>query len=259
MPDPVLCIPFLIAPFIGSFLGVLIRRIPRGEPFAASRSHCETCQTKLGARDLAPILSWLVQKGRCRHCGANVDPQHLHIELAAFLPPMSALVGYAVLHRTDPLGQWSIDPVTFWFECVLGWMLLALAWIDVICLRLPDVLTLPLLIVGLFEAILSGDVDVAGDRALAAGLGWTGLLLLGVTYRRLRGRIGLGGGDAKLLGAAGAWVGCSHLSLVLLLASCFGLLAALGAIFRGGRVSAAMMLPFGPSLAAAIWIVRLAL
>ena len=95
-----------------------------------------------------------------------------------------------------------------WADCVFGWMLLALAWIDWTHLRLPDVLTLPLLLAGLGATALL-DPDDATDHALAAAIGYAALRLVSFGYLKLRGREGLGAGDAKLLAAAGgvAWAG----------------------------------------------------
>ncbi|MDJ0971368.1 MAG: prepilin peptidase, partial [Kiloniellales bacterium] len=73
----------LISPFVGSFLGVLVLRLPRGEGVVAGRSRCPHCRTTLGAVDLVPLLSYLLRGGRCRHCGARLSWLYPGIELAA--------------------------------------------------------------------------------------------------------------------------------------------------------------------------------
>ncbi|MFT8719653.1 prepilin peptidase [Acetobacter sp.] len=264
MTDAGLLIPFFLAPFIGSFLGVLIRRIPRGEPFAAGRSHCETCHYVLRPLDLVPILSWLFLKGRCRACGAPIAAQHTLVELAACFVPVLTLCGYSVigiLHGQQFSDVWP-DPLAFLFDCILGWALLALCWIDMTCLRLPDVLTLPLLLIGFCDALsLYGvselGLEVLEDRALGAAVGWGSLALVGWAYRRVRGRVGIGGGDAKLLAVAGAWTGLGGVPSILLLASCFGLLWAMTMMARQRRLSLTSAIPFGPPLAIATWVIRL--
>lgn len=249
MPDLFLLFPFVAAPFVGSFLGVLIRRIPRGEGFVTGRSRCESCDTVLTMRDLVPVLSFMALRGRCRHCGNAISPQHLRIELEATLVPVLTLAALTFAGAPP-------DPVILLADCVLGWGLLALARIDLICFRLPDCLTLPLLLTGLAEGWYEGGVEMAGERAVGAVTGWVALMLLKVGYRWLRGRGGLGAGDAKLLAAAGAWTGAEALPSVVVLASVSGLLMALVAGVRTGRLRMSTVLPFGPPLALATWAVR---
>ncbi|MBS1103328.1 prepilin peptidase [Gluconobacter sp. Dm-62] len=236
----------LFAPVIGSFLGVLIRRLPRKAPIVVARSCCETCGKALEPRDLVPLLSFVLQRGRCRFCGSHIDPFHPAIELAAMAVAVSAL---AVRGTGDP---------AVWWDVALGWTLLTLAWIDAESLRLPDVLTLPLLLAGLCEGGLSPDGLTLLNRTAAALAGWGGLAGIAFLYRRIRHRAGLGGGDAKLLAAGGAWVGLEAIPNVLLGAACCGLVLAV-ILARGKKRNLAMttMIPFGPCLALAIWAVRL--
>ena len=236
--------PLLAAPFVGSFLGVLIRRLPAGRPVALARSCCEACGAPLGMRDLVPLLSYVALRGRCRRCATRIAPFHWHIEIAAVLVPASALAC-------------GIGGDALWAVSGAGWTLLALAWIDAEWMLLPDVLTLPLLLTGLaatwwFDA---GDVS---EHAVAAGLGWFALWAVAAIYRRLRGREGLGQGDAKLLGALGAWVGSAGLADILFGAALAGLGWAGLLRLRGRSLSATTALPFGPFLALAGWAVLLA-
>lgn len=236
-------LPLILAPFIGSFLGVLILRLPADRPFAWTRSACDTCGTRLAARDMVPLVSYLRLRGRCRHCGAAIGSFHLHVELAAILVPLSAMF-------------LAPDPIWLWADCVLGWGLLALAWTDARTMLLPDALTLPFLLLGLGATLWLTPEDIAG-HALAAAIGVTAFVLVAGAYRRLRGIPGLGLGDAKLLGVAGAWLGLGALPLVVLLAALLGLgWAGLRAV-RGADISRTSAIAFGPCLAAAIWIARL--
>ena len=140
--------------------------------------------------------------------------------------------------------------------CLLGWSLLALAWIDVRAMILPDILTLPLLLMGLLVTEVRNPAALT-DHALAAALGYSGLCLLAWSYRRFRGQDGLGPGDAKLLGAMGAWLGPGLLPAIVFLAACSGLLFAGVLMLAGKRVTPATALPFGPCLALAGWILWL--
>ena len=230
------------APFVGSFLGVLIRRLPEGRPIAWARSRCEGCGATLAVRDLVPLLSWLWLRGRCRFCRQRLGWFYPAVELAALAV---AIVAVAADNGAEA-----------WLDCILGWWLLALGWIDARHWLLPDALTLPLVVAGL-AAVLAFDPADFGDRLLGAAAGYLALRTVAWLYRRLRGRDGLGEGDAKLLAAAGAWVGAAGLPQVVLIASIGGLLAALCLRLVGVRLGPASALPFGPFLALGTWLVWL--
>ncbi|WP_246130421.1 prepilin peptidase [Nitrospirillum pindoramense] len=235
----------LIAPIIGSFLGVLVERLPAGRPVAWARSCCDACGHILGTLDLIPIVSFLMARGRCRHCAAPIPPFHLHIELAALLPA-AIMVGVAGTLGIE-------DPLTLWAGAGLGWTLLALALIDMRHMILPDALTLPLVAAGLALAwVQAGTMPV--DHAVAAAAGYGGLVALNLVYRAVRGRDGMGRGDAKLLAAGGAWLGLAALPHVLLLSATCGLLAFAFSRALGKPLDPAAPMPFGPCLAFAIWV-----
>jgi leader peptidase (prepilin peptidase) / N-methyltransferase len=241
-------VPLLVAPFVGSFLGVLVRGLPATRPVVFRRSVCESCGCVLSPVALLPIVSYLLQGGRCRQCAATIAPMHLAIELAA--------IGVACW------AAWVLpDTTMLWIGCGLGWTLLALGWIDWDNMVLPDVLTLPLLLLGLVATWILAPALLAdrllADHVGAAVAGYLAFRALEIGYRRLRGRDGLGRGDAKLLAAAGAWVGLQALPLVVLGGALAGLCAALFMRLRGTRVSATTALPFGPGLALALWVVWL--
>lgn len=236
--------PVLAAPLVGSFAGVLVRRLPEGRPAAWGRSVCEGCGAVLGAAELAPIVSYAVQRGRCRRCGAPIGRDLLAIELASV-----AVAVWAILATGIAAG-----PAEIWANCALGWALLTLAWIDWRHLLLPDVLTLPLTLAGLLAAWLL-DPDALGDHAAAAAIGWLLFAAVSAAYVRLRGRDGLGAGDAKLMAAAGAWVGLAGLGPVLLIGAVSGIAVALARTRL--RPSAATVVPFGTCLALGMWLVRL--
>lgn len=144
-------------------------------------------------------------------------------------------------------------PGLWWASALLGF---ALAWASVIDIDrfiLPDLITLGLVLAGLGLGVMAGPQELL-HRAIGAGFGYAALALIAMYYRRVRKREGLGLGDAKLLAAAGAWLGWAALPLVLLVASLsallwFGLIA-----LRSGRIDASQPLPFGPFLALGFWI-----
>ncbi len=232
----------LCAPFVGSFLGVVVRRLPEGQPIAWGRSRCEFCGAALRVRDLMPLYSWLAARGRCRYCSLPLGWFYPGMELSAVAVALAALVADG--------GEGA------WLDCFLGWWLLALGWIDIRRWLLPDALTLPLIIVGLVAAA-AFDPQRLTDRALGAALGYFSLRVVALLYRGLRGREGVGQGDAKLLAASGAWVGAVALPQVVLGAAVSALFAAACLRLSGVRLGAGSALPFGPFLALSTWLIWL--
>ncbi|MGH7044773.1 MAG: prepilin peptidase [Stellaceae bacterium] len=234
----------LAAAFVGSFLGVLVRRVPEERPILWARSRCEACDTALQPRDLVPLVSWLATGGRCRFCHRPLGRFYPAIELAGV-----AIAGVAAVCDHG---------AAVWLDCVLGWWLLALAWIDLRHWILPDRLTLPLVLAGLAAAAVF-DRSSLVDRALGAAVGYLALRAVATLYRVLRGHEGLGSGDAKLLAASGAWVGAAALAQVVLIAAVAGLAAAALLRLGGIRLGLRSALPFGPFLALATWLVWMSL
>ncbi len=238
-PAPVL---IAVAPFVGSFLGVLVQRIEDGRPIVFGRSECDSCHHRLAPRDLVPLLSWMALRGRCRFCGARLGWFYPAIELAAVVPVV-----------------WAAFVVSGWWllaASALGWLLLALATIDWRIYRLPDVLTAALFVLGLDATAWLAPWDLT-DHLLGAVIGLTVFVLFGFAYRALRHRDGVGLGDAKLLGALGMWVGWQGLPEIVLAASLFALLAVLAQAFVGRSISATTRVPLGTFLAAAGWLIWL--
>lgn len=232
----------LSAPFIGSFLGVLIDRLPNGQRVVFDRSHCSDCLHVLNPRDLIPLLSGVLSGGRCRYCGSRIGARYPAIELAA--------LGIAV---------WSVIVLPGWLAlagCGLGWVLLTLAVIDFRSFLLPDQLTLPLIAAGVLVAWLNHPATLS-DHVAGAVIGLIGFLAVGLLYRRMRSREGLGMGDAKLLAAAGSWVAWQGLPSVVLYGAVSGLALVLGRSLMGHRLSAAEPIPFGPHLCLGAWLVWL--
>lgn len=239
---PDLLFLLLAAPCVGSFLGVVIERLPAGKTVLRGRSACPHCGTALSWRDLLPLAGWLANRGRCRSCGARLGLFYPAVELAAL-----AVALWAVL----VVPGWPL-----WVSCALGWTLIALAVIDWRHLFLPDSLTLPLIPAGLAVtwALSPGRLI---DHLIGAAAGFFLLLALAALYRRLRGREGLGPGDAKLLAAAGAWLGWQGLASVILLAAAGGLAGALLQARGEGGLDPGRAVAFGPYLAGALWLVWL--
>ena len=148
-------------------------------------------------------------------------------------------------------------PAQIVLGAVLGWALVLLAAIDILVLRLPDAVTLPLAAAGVVCGAWMAPPEMT-DRVVGAAVGWLALSALGWAFFRLRGKQGIGQGDAKLLAAAGAWLGWRALPAVVLIACAGGFAWAAVAVLRKGRAAAAAPMPFGPPLCAGVWIVWLA-
>ncbi len=227
----------------GSFLATLVIRWPGGRSVVRGRSACDACGKPLRWWELVPLLSALASRGRCRGCGARIDPRHALVEAACGL--VGAVAG------------WVAPGVAGAGGAVFGWLLVALAALDVAELWLPDALTAPLALAGVAMGLLGAEPPLV-DRLVGGVAGYGVLALVAVGYRRWRGREGLGAGDPKLMGAIGLWLGWRVLPFVLLLASAAGLAAVLAARLAGRQVASDTPVPFGALLAAAaypLWLV----
>lgn len=227
----------IASPFVGSFLGVVVMRDADFARIADGRSRCDTCGATLKPLDLVPIVSFFALRRRCRACGAKLSFFYPLIELVAIVPVL-----WAALVQQG----WLVG-----LSAVLGWILITLAAIDWRSFRLPDVLTLPLLVLGLVAAWFY-DSGRWLDHAIGALAALLIFASLAAFYRALRGREGLGFGDAKFAAALGAFVAWQALPATVLLAAifalCFYVARALIAPPEDPRI------PFGPFLAAGGWI-----
>jgi leader peptidase (prepilin peptidase)/N-methyltransferase len=228
-----------IAPFVGSFLGVVVQRLPEGRPIIVARSSCDGCGQALRALDLIPLAAWLRRRGRCA-CG--------QVALGIFYPGIEVAALAVAISAVAVASGWLL-----WASLALGWTLLALAAIDLRHFVLPDLLTLPLIPAGLAVAWLSEPASLP-DHALGAAAGFAGFALIGWLYQRLRGRVGLGLGDAKLLAGAGAWLGWTALSGVVVIGAASVLLISLTRTLAGGRLGTGTRIAFGPYLALGLWL-----
>lgn len=228
-----------VAPCLGSFIGLLTLRLPAGRTWMAARSACCACDRSLGIIDLAPIVSFLALRGRCRSCGAPIPRRYIALETGCL-----AIAAWAGLAQTGP---------AILATALLGWALLTVAIVDAEHLWLPDVLTLPLGAAGWALTVALG-LAAPWEPLLGAAVGYFALAAVAFTYEKLRGRQGMGDGDPRLLGAIGAWVGWSSLPSVLLWACAAGLAFAAAEALVRQRLDVAKPLPFGAFLAIGAWM-----
>ena len=232
----------LLGLVFGSFIATLAIRWPEGRSSLAGRSACDGCGRTLRAIELVPVLSYVIQRGRCRSCAARIAPSHLVVELLALAIGVAS--GLAAPGWAGGAGA------------VFGWLLLALAAIDLRAFWLPDPLTAALALLGLLGGLL-GLTPPLTDRLIGGVAGLATLWLIATFYRRLRGRVGLGGGDPKLFGAIGLWLGWHALPQVLLVACLIGLAAVLATRLRARPLTATDRLPLGTLLAPAAFLLWL--
>jgi len=225
----------LVGLCLGSFLNVVIHRLPLARSIVWPASACPACGRLLAPWENVPVLSYVILLARCRGCRAPISWRYPAVELAG-----GAILGLLV---------WRLGPgPAAGSAAAFSLFLLAIAWIDAEHRLIPDELSAGLLAFGLWARGLSAEglaVGLAG-----ALLGFEGFWVVASGYRRIRGIDGLGGGDVKLAAGLGAFLGPPGLLLTVLIASTTGSLAGLWLIVRG-RGHARTALPFGSYLAAA--------
>lgn len=239
---------------IGSFLNVVVYRVPRDLSVVRPRSACPGCGAPIGSRDNVPVVSWLLLRGRARCCGAPISVRYPLVEAAT----AAAFAGVALWRGWS----WTL-PAWWWFAAVS----IALALIDLDTRRLPDALTLPSYPVGaallagglLLDAVTADDGDVWPvllRAALACAAVWVWFYVTFVVANVIYGEGGFGYGDVKLSGVLGLYLGTLGWPSVLigvfagyLVGGVVGvLLLAFGAAGRRSRV------PFGPFMLAGAWL-----
>ena len=239
---PLWLVLLVIAPFAGSFIGVVVLRNGASESVLYGRSRCDTCHRSLGWRDLIPVVSWVALGRRCRYCRAPLSAYYPLVEIAAAIPVLWA----ASMMSGLPLAA----------SAVFGWMLLTLALIDGRTQRLPDALTFGLIATGLVAGYFLDRNNMTG-HVIGSVLGFAAFALVAYLYRLIRKRNGLGMGDAKLLAGLGAWLSWEALAGIILFAAIAGLVFVLGRALCQREGAIIERVPFGPFLALAGWIIWL--
>ncbi len=268
-PAALILVCVLFGLLVGSFLNVVIHRIPKmmeatwrqearelldqpapkgeAEPpifnLVTPGSHCPHCNHRIRWYENVPVVSWALLKGRCSGCKAAISKRYPIIEL------LTALVAGLCAWR------FGYDP---WLIFMLygSFTLLALAVIDLDTTLLPDDLTYPLLWAGLLAAVMGISPVSLPDAVIGAMAGYLALWSLYWVFKLLTGKEGMGYGDFKLLAALGAWLGWQYLPVVVLLSSVVGLVFAVS-MMASGSVKRDQGIPFGPYLAIAGWIALL--
>ncbi len=259
---------FLLGLMVGSFLNVVIYRLPLmmkqdweeqcketvdGDTHASAketprfnlvvpRSHCPQCEHKITALENIPVLGFLLLKGRCAECNHPISPRYPAIELLSAITSLIVVWNFGL----------SLETI---FAILLTWALIALTFIDIDHYLLPDDITLAFLWLGLGAHLVSD--NLFGINLQSAVIGAiTGYLSLWIVYQLFRlvtGKEGMGFGDFKLLSMFGAWLGWQMLPLIILLSSATGAILG-GLILILNKKTREHPIPFGPYLCIAGWI-----
>jgi leader peptidase (prepilin peptidase)/N-methyltransferase len=239
---PPLLIVFVFGLMLGSFFNVCIARLPRGESVVSPPSHCPKCQAPIQWYDNIPVVSYLVLGAKCRACGAPIGIRYPSVESVTAL----AFVAQAAMFLDQP--------VLLASRLVFTSMLIILFGTDYDTQRLPNVITLPGIVVGLIFSVFAppGIVSSLIGAAVGAGI----LQLVRWLWRRWRGVDGMGFGDVKMLAAIGAFLGWRQVWVVLFLASLTGAIVGIALSLGRGR-SMQTRLPFGTFLALAAYAASL--
>jgi len=223
----------------GSFLNVVIYRLPRGMSLMRPSSFCPRCKTKIKFYDNIPVLSFLILRGNCRKCQKKIAISYPLVEL---ITPLSLLLLYF---------HYSLS-FLFFASCLFTSALIALCFIDFYHQILPDVITLPGLVLALIYSLFRSDVTLT--KALVGAVTGAGFLLLvyGIYYL-LRKKEGLGMGDVTMMLMIGAYLGFLRTFFTLILASLAGALVGI-AIIAFRKKDLQYSLPFGTFLAPAAFV-----
>lgn len=231
-----LTLAFLFGAVVGSFLNVCILRIPEGESVVWPGSRCGACKTPIAWYDNVPLISWLVLRGRCRHCDARISFRYFVVELLAAVAAVGVLARFGL----------GLEGV-IWFAFTAS--MIVITFIDLDHRIIPDVISLPGIMIGVLLSF-RGDPWLDSFVASVAGVLLGGGLLLGVAwgYEKATGREGMGGGDVKLLAMIGAFLGWASIPFTLLASSLTGSVVGLSLMWWTGSDSK-YAIPFGPFLA----------
>lgn len=264
---------FVVSLMVGSFLNVVIYRLPvmmerswkadfqahfetdvstlgsnadsaESTPFNLIKpdSTCPKCQHKIRAWENIPVISWLLLRGKCSQCKNAISIRYPLIELGTAL--CSVWIAWHFGYSWSALAG-----------VVMTWILVALIFIDIDTMLLPDQLTLPLLWMGLLFSIVNPAVTSA-DSIIGATVGYLSLWSVYWAFKLLTGKEGMGYGDFKLLAALGAWMGWQYLAIVVLMSSLVGAVIGISVLSFQGK-DKGQAIPFGPYLAIAGWLTLL--
>lgn len=196
---------FVFGAIWGSFANVCIHRLPRGQSIVRPGSRCPACGKSVRWYDNLPLVSFVILKAKCRDCGAAISPRYLVVEL------LCAFISLALMKRFGLSAQYGI-------YFILSISLVIVVFIDIGHWLIPNVISLPGVVVGLLSSLVNPHVTLV-QSALGAAAGFAFFFLFGVLFHALTGKEGLGGGDMKLLAMLGAFLGIWSVPFIILFSS----------------------------------------
>ena len=226
---------------VGSFVNVIIFRLPRNKSLSRPRSFCPACETAIRWYHNVPIVSYIVLRGRCHNCRTPIPVRYPLVEMTTAALFLIFFLRYGI----------SIATVGFWLFCA---GLVAVFFIDLEHTIIPDKITLPGIVVGLVVAAVSDHIKVTSS-ILGIFAGGGSFLLIGWLGQKMFKKESLGGGDIKLAAMMGAFIGPSRIFLVFVLSAVLGLLTSAVVLPISPRFRRERMLPFGPFLVLAAFLV----
>jgi leader peptidase (prepilin peptidase)/N-methyltransferase len=225
---------FFVGTCVGSFLNVVIYRLPAGLSLVHPGSRCPKCETPVRFYDNIPIFSWLILRGRCRACKAPIAVRYPLVELLTGLLAWFTWLKFGL--------SWAC-PLNFFFIATL----VAITFIDLDHRIIPDRISLPGIPI-FFLAGLLLPVPTVLDALIGLAVGGGSLLGVAWVYYLLTKREGMGGGDIKLLAMMGGFIGWQGVLFTIFAASAMGTLVGIGAMLKAGK-GMRLAIPFGPFLA----------
>ncbi|MBN1383466.1 MAG: prepilin peptidase [Elusimicrobia bacterium] len=240
---------FILGTFFGSFANVCIKRIPYGNSIVKPSSHCPKCLVPIKWKDNFPIISFLILKGKCRNCHADISFEYPMVELLTGLYFLGAYIYFGFSSA-------------FFISILLGLYLIIISFVDIHLKIIPNILSVSLLIIGLilspFNTVVINPLSSVIDRIIGSVLGALSggilLYLIALAGSKIYKKEVMGGGDIKLIAAGGSFLGIYNIFSALILA-CFigGIVGLIFVILKKQKLSD--FVPFGPYLSASILIV----
>jgi|WetSurMetagenome_2_1015567.scaffolds.fasta_scaffold42671_2 leader peptidase (prepilin peptidase) / N-methyltransferase len=224
---------FVLGCCIGSFLNVVVYRLPAGKSLVSPGSQCPACGHPIAFYDNIPVLSFFILRGKCRHCKATFSGRY---------PLVEALCGLFTLML---FRRYGIHP-QFFVELLFVYVLVTIAFIDLDTYLIPDVLSVSGVALGFAFSFFTPRLGWT-DSLLGILLGGGMFYAVAVGYQYLRHQDGLGGGDIKLLGMIGAFLGIPGVLLTVVIASIVGAVVGV-VVMRRQKTGLTAMVPFGPFL-----------
>ncbi len=239
---------------VGSFLNVVIYRLPKRKSFVSTRSHCPKCKTKLNAFDLIPVISWILLRGKCRYCTYDISKRYPLIELITSILFLLSINSRGWIDNFSPN----------LFVVVSGWILVSylitLSFIDIDNMILPNSITysgsfIGLVIIFYYDFFINNSPNkIFLEHVLAYLLAYFGFLCFSYIVKLLIKKPALGGGDAKLFAMSGVWLGLEGLEVAITLSFLVSaVFVAFGFVLR--LIKRGEYIPFGPFICFSIFLV----